>query len=301
MKQRIRFVFGDAVVIGDLFRPAGKGPHPAVVVVGPMTSVKEQVAGVYAAALAVRGIAALAIDHRHYGESGGMPRQYEHPGHKIADIRAAVDALIESPVVDAARVGLVGVCLGSSYAAAASIGDSRVRALATVAGYFPDPHQMDLGKGGDFDAEIESGTNARKHFEQTGETLLVAAAAASGGAPMHLPDIVDYYGSTRAGVPNYRNEFAVMSREPWLSFDAQALAPLVTAPTLLVHAEGALAPRWAQQFHDSMRVERSIAYLEASSQVDFYDRPDRVDESADLVARHLWHHFSDRRVVAESV
>lgn len=301
MKQRIRFVIDDTTVIGDLFRPAGAGPHPAVVVVGPMTSVKEQVAGVYAAALAVRGIAALAIDHRHYGESGGTPRQFEHPDHKIADIRAAMDALVESPVVDAARVGLVGVCLGSSYAAAASIGDSRVRALATVAGYFPDPHQMGLGRGGDFDAEIESGADARRHLERTGETLLVAAAAASGGAPMHLPDIVDYYGSPRAGVANYRNEFAVMSREPWLSFDAQALAPLVTAPTLFVHADGALAPQWAQQFHDSMRAERRFVSLEASSQVDFYDRPDRVDECADLTAGHLFHHFDDRRVSAESV
>ncbi len=77
---------------------------------------------------------------------------------------------------------------------------------------------------------------------RTRETLLVAAAAAGGGAPMHLPDIVDYYGSPRAGVTNYRNEFAVMSREPWLSFDPQALASLVTAPTLFVHADGALAP-----------------------------------------------------------
>ena len=243
MKLRIQFGVDGTTIIGDLYRPAGSGPHPAVVVVGPMTSVKEQVAGVYAAALAVRGIAALAIDHRHYGESGGAPRQYEHPDHKIADVRAAIDWLVSTPSVDAGRVGLVGVCLGSSYAAAASIGESRVQALATVAGYFPDPHAMGLGDGGDFDAEIESGAEARRHFERTGETLLVAAAAVEGGAPMHLPEIVDYYGSPRAGVANYRNEFAVMSREPWLSFDAQALAPLVTASTLFVHAEGALAPQ----------------------------------------------------------
>ena len=54
-----------------------------------MTSVKEQVTGVYAAAFAVRGIAALAIDHRHYGESGGQPRQYEYSAHKIEDLRRA--------------------------------------------------------------------------------------------------------------------------------------------------------------------------------------------------------------------
>lgn len=44
-------VAGDPVV-GDLFLPSGDGPHPAVIVGGPMTSVKEQVTGVYARALA---------------------------------------------------------------------------------------------------------------------------------------------------------------------------------------------------------------------------------------------------------
>jgi uncharacterized protein len=74
-RLRVAFeVAGDGVV-GDLHLPAGPGPHPAAIVVGPMTSVKEQVTGVYAAALAERGIVALAIDHRGYGESAGAPRQ----------------------------------------------------------------------------------------------------------------------------------------------------------------------------------------------------------------------------------
>ena len=250
MRQRIQFDVDGTTLRGDFYRPGGPGPHPAVVVVGPMTSVKEQVAGVYAVALAVRGIAALAIDHRHYGESGGEPRQYEVPDHKIADIGGAIDWLADSPEVEANRLGLVGVCLGSSYAAV-----------------------------------------ARRLWESTGETMLVPAAAEGHGAPMHLPDIVDYYGTPRAGVANYRNEFAVMSREPWLSFDARAVASRVPVPTLFVHAEGALAPAWAQRFHDAMLVERRFEWLSPSSQVDFYDRPDRVDTAADLVCDHLLAHL----------
>ncbi len=91
---------------------------------------------------------------------------------------------------------------------------------------------------------------------------------------------------------------AVMSREPWLSFDAQALAPRIASPSLFVHADGALAPHWAKQFHDSMHVERRFVNLEPSSQVEFYDRPDRVDESADLVAQHLLHYFNASRKLA---
>ena len=74
-KRRVEFdVLGDRVV-GDLYLPDRPGPHPAVIVGGPMTSVKEQVTGVYAKALSERGIAALCLDHRHFGQSDGQPRQ----------------------------------------------------------------------------------------------------------------------------------------------------------------------------------------------------------------------------------
>ncbi|MFM7405917.1 MAG: hypothetical protein ACKO3K_04430 [Cuspidothrix sp.] len=56
-------------VIGDLYLPASNNPLLAVIVGRLMTNVKEKVTGVYAQALSERGIAALAIDHRHYGES----------------------------------------------------------------------------------------------------------------------------------------------------------------------------------------------------------------------------------------
>jgi uncharacterized protein len=45
------------------------------VLTGPLTSVKEQAAGAYAAALAERGFLALAFDQHAFGESGGEPRQ----------------------------------------------------------------------------------------------------------------------------------------------------------------------------------------------------------------------------------
>ena len=126
------FVEGDRV-IGDLYLPADNRPSAAVIVGGPMTSVKEQVTGVYARALAERGIAALAIDHRHYGESGGHPRQYERSSHKIADLQAAAAALAGHRRVDAARIGAAGVCLGVGYALWAAVDNPLIRAVGGVA------------------------------------------------------------------------------------------------------------------------------------------------------------------------
>lgn len=175
LRERVFFEIGDESVIGDLHRPADPGPHP-VVVAGPMTSLKEQVAGVHVSALAVRGFAALAINHRYFGESGGVPRRFEDPARKIEDLAAAFDWLGSQPAVDAGRRGLVGVCRGASYAAGASDSTSAARALGNAARYFPDPVTMRANDPTGFDAEIETECVARRAFERNGTVDLVAAA-----------------------------------------------------------------------------------------------------------------------------
>ena len=291
MKQRVQFEIAGEPVVGDLFVPPGVGPHPAVVVAGPMTSVKEQVTGVYAAALAVRGVAALALDHRHYGESGGLPRQYEYAQHKIEDLRAALDWLATHPTVDGERLGLAGVCLGAGYAAWAALDQPRVRALGLVAGYYRHPQVMRDRDPDAFDSKIAHGRAAREHYEATGESRTVPAVALQGDAAMTLADTFDYYGTKRAGVANYRNEFAIMSREHFLPFDVQAAAPRTRAPTLMVHARGALSPHWAESFHEALSCEKRLHWLTSDCQVDFYDRPHLVNTAADLLQEHFHTHL----------
>ena len=287
MKRRVRFEIEGDSIVGDLYLPRTSAPGRAVVVSGPMTSVKEQVTGVYAAAMAARGIAALAIDHRHYGESGGEPRHYEHHEHKVADLRASIGWLARQATTDPARIGLLGVCLGSGYAAHAAAGNERVRALACVAGYYRDPTAIRTRDPDDFDAKVAQGRNARLRFEETGHLEVIPAVSLTSDAAMTLEDTFDYYGTPRAGVPNYANAFAVMSREVFLPFDVRAIAPRVEQPTLMVHSENALSPAWARQFHESLPHTEPIAWLESRGQVDFYDDVGLVTQAADLAAAHF--------------
>lgn len=288
MPVRLTFDCEGAPMVGNLFLPDGEGPHPAVVVAGPMTSVKEQVTGVYAAALAARGIAALAIDHRGYGESGGEPRQYEHHGRKIADLTAALDRLAEEHDVDAERIGMAGICLGCGYAAhVAAQQPHRVRALALAVGYYRDPAAMRAADPDGFDARVEQGRKARLRYEATGEVEMIPAVALTGDAAMQTAELFDYYGTPRAGVANYTNAFAVMSREYFLPFDVQSVAPDIAQPTVMVHSRNALSPHWAEQFHASLAGPKSLQWIEGPGQVAFYDDPALVGQAADRMAEHL--------------
>jgi fermentation-respiration switch protein FrsA (DUF1100 family) len=47
--------------------------------------------------LAQLGYAALVVDPRYRGESGGEPRCYENPAAKVEDLRAAVSFLSDRP------------------------------------------------------------------------------------------------------------------------------------------------------------------------------------------------------------
>jgi fermentation-respiration switch protein FrsA (DUF1100 family) len=68
------------MVVGNLFKPQNSEKDvslPAIVVAGAITGVKEQVAGYYGERIVKAGYTTLVLDHRHFGESEGEPRQHE--------------------------------------------------------------------------------------------------------------------------------------------------------------------------------------------------------------------------------
>lgn len=72
-----------------------------------LNSVKEQMGGTYTAELVKRGFVSLAIDYRHYGESGGA-RQYEHPLVKAENLSASAAYLASRSNVSPERIGCSG-------------------------------------------------------------------------------------------------------------------------------------------------------------------------------------------------
>lgn len=83
-RKKVEFLSEGHKIVGNLFRPDNfKGDVlSAIVMDGPMTGVKEQVAGLWAERLAKAGFITLAFDHRNFGESEGTPRQHEDPAKK---------------------------------------------------------------------------------------------------------------------------------------------------------------------------------------------------------------------------
>lgn len=284
--KQVTFDVDGASVVGVLRIPDSARPLPALTFAGPLSSVKDQATGNWAKAMAHRGYMTLSFDHRYYGESGGKPRQFEYPRHKIADIRAAFGYLAHRTEVNPRRIGAVGICAGAGYMAGAVAKDDRVRSWGAVAGFFQDAAKQQAWMGDRFEAEIQRAREARAHYEATGEVLMIPAVG-EGDVAMPLAEAYEYYGTPRGQTPHYRNEFAVMSREHTLPWNAQARAPRIKIPTLMIHSERALAPDLARNFYGALTGPKEAQWVESRGQIDFYDDPERIEPAADALAWHF--------------
>ena len=274
---------GDRLV-GDLYLPAEQ-PTAAVVTTGPLTSVKEQATGAYSRALAAKGFAALAFDHRTFGQSEGEPRQFEDPEGKARDISAAVSALQADERTRALPVVAVGVCAGGGYMARAVADDQRIAAFAGVAGYYSDAGDFARSSPDGYQAAIDRGLAAEARWQKTGNAETIPAVAPdSGDVAMPLREAFDYYGTPRGAVDNYTNGFAVQSLAYTTRFDAQEAAARLTVPFLLVHSEHALAPPLARQFYGSVTTPKTEVWLESQGQIDFYDDARIINPAVDAIA-----------------
>ena len=148
-------------LVGNLYYPANfqeTNIYPTIIVSGSWTTVKEQMAGLYAKKLAEQGYITLAFDFRNFGESEGEPRFYENPSLKKEDIKNAVTYLKDLPEVDNTKIGAFGVCAGSMYTLMAASEDHRIKSVVTAASWLHDAEAVKLFYGG------EEGVNTKINY-----------------------------------------------------------------------------------------------------------------------------------------
>ena len=282
--RKVQFNSGDTQVVGNLYLPATsvKGQKPAVVVVSPQSSVKEQVPAVYAQQLASQGFVALTFDHRTFGESGGEPRQFENPNLKVEDIQKAVTFVRSLPEVQADAIGLLGVCSGGGYTARAAALDPLIKSLVTVAGFYHDPQVMREWLGENYQARLEMGKAARIKYETTGQVdYLTNVEQNNLNVAMPGQEAYDYYGTSRGSSPGWVNRSAVMFFEPFLQFNAIDSGKEIEAPTLVIHSDTALVPDGARRFFASLpATQKNLHWMTTQNHIAFYDQPEVVEEAA---------------------
>lgn len=260
-------------------------PQPAVVVSGSWLNVKEQMATLYARALADRGYTTFVFDFAGWGESKGELRNAEIPVNKARDIANAVRFVASQGFVKRGHVSYLGVCASAQYALRALAEGAPIRSFASVAGWFHDPASVAPFYAGPEGVRLrlDRATTALARYRKDGELVSVPAYdPGNDRAGMHFT--LDYYGNRERGaVAAWQNQMAELSWLHWLAYDGIAPSLAVSTPTLFVHSDGCALPDNAKRVHENLTGPKALAWLSSGTQEDYYDRPQYVSAALERV------------------
>jgi hypothetical protein len=239
-QAEVSFDSGGVACAATLYRPSGAaGPVPCVVMAHGTAGTRDLGLAAYAERFAAAGLAALLFDYRHFGASGGEPRQLiDIPG-QLDDYRAAIRFARGVAGVDPARIALWGTSLSGGHVLAVAATDPR---LAAVVAQVPF-------------AGVEFGRSGPRSGAATLRLLVAAIRDAFRGLlgrPPYLIPLVADPGTVAAftdpearaalatlasAAPSWGNAFAARAILALLRYRPGALADRVSMPLLVCIAE----------------------------------------------------------------
>lgn len=275
-------------LVADMYTPKDiQGKLPAIAVSGPFGAVKEQSSGLYAQQLAERGFITIAFDPSFTGESGGMPRRVASPDINTEDFSAAVDFLSVQPVVDADRIGILGICGWGGFAINAAAADTRIK--ATVASTMYDMSRQTAN--GYFDKEDNADarykTKEALNAQRT-ENYRNGNYHRAGGvvdplpddAPQFVKDYHAYYKTPRGYHPrsgNSNDGWNSTSYLPFINFPLLSRAGEIREAVMIVHGEKAHSRYFGEDAFKLLKGEnKELLIVKDASHCDLYDNLDKI-------------------------
>ena len=233
------------------------GGAPCVVLAHGWSGIREQRLDAYAERFAAAGMAALVFDYRHFGGSGGEPRQLLDVRRQLEDWAAAIAYARSLDGVDPERVALWGSSFSGGHVVTTAARDPRVAAVVAQVPFADGfANLLRLGKRHALVLTREGLRDRLRALRGRPPHLIAAVGPPGSVAVMNTPDAepgfhaltppgVDWANATAAriclGVSRYRPiKLAREVRCPILF--AIAENDLVTPPDLAERA-ASLAPR----------------------------------------------------------
>ena len=115
----------------DVFRPDGPGPYPAVVMAHGFGSLRHARLPEFARRFQEHGILVVLFDYRHFGESGGDPRQLLSVRRQLQDWTEVLRYTRSRADVDEARVALWGTSFSGGHVVRLASTDPQVAAVVS--------------------------------------------------------------------------------------------------------------------------------------------------------------------------
>jgi fermentation-respiration switch protein FrsA (DUF1100 family) len=228
---------------GWLYRPAGDGPVPGVVMAHGFSAVKEMYLDSFAEVFAEAGLAALVFDNRNFGASDGEPRYEIDPWAQVRDYRHAITYMQTMPGVDRDRIGVWGSSYSGAHVIVLGAIDKRIKAVVSQVPLVSGSENARRLVRSDFFPGLRAALDADREARFAGkEPGMIPVVAEDPLAPSALPtpDSWQWFtetGNTRA--PSWHNEVTLRSVEMFLEYEPGSyIGRISPTPLLMVVAAG---------------------------------------------------------------
>lgn len=236
----VTFPSGDAHCAAYLYRPdAADGDVPCVVMAHGFTATRDDRLPAFAERFAAAGIAALVFDYRHFGASGGHPRQLLDVRRQHDDYRAAVAYARGLDGVDPERIALWGSSFSGGHVVAVGATDPRLQAVVAQAPFADGIPTVALVPPRNIARLALDGLRDRVGAWMGRAPLLVPAVAAPGGyAAMSAPEAAPGFDAIAAPDGRWQNAFAARLMLTMALYRPTRCASRLTAPLLVCVCDG---------------------------------------------------------------
>ena len=250
--------------------------YPAVVITGPMLSIKEQAQSVYATRLTEAGYVTLVFDGSYFGESEGMPRFQELPDVKESDIEAAVDYLSSLPYVDADHIGGLGICGSGSYMSVAGVKEPRLKAVTAIVPAISNIATSPMM--GFFKPEDEVVKAKEAYDKGEGELMHLNFM------PRAFEEGAAYYYSARGNRKGWSNQVVAWSQLELIKYNVTEIMKGMQKPYLVISAEKAWSrPSSTEIFEAVPHTNKQMVVLPEASHFDLYDLEPYVSQAMEHI------------------
>jgi len=197
-----------------------------------------------------------------------------------------LDYLARQPYIDPERIAVLGICGGGGYAAAATLRDHRIRALATVSMVNNGASTRTGWYGTDEpSAMLEALEKAAPQLAAGTEEAVYQPYfpdPVTNSTPYDLVQANEYYLTPRGQYPTSRNVMVPESLPLILGFDAFLGADAyLTQPTLLIVGAEAGSLWHTERLDGMIGGATRLVVVPGATHMDFYDRLEYVDPAVE--------------------
>jgi uncharacterized protein len=294
MRSDLEFESGGSRCAAWLYRPASDDPVPCVVMAHGFSAVREQRLDAYAERFASAGLAVLLFDYRHFGASGGEPRQLLSIRRQLQDWEAAVATARALPGIDAGRIVLFGSSFSGGHVQTLAARDAAIAAAIAQAPFCDGLRNLPaLGLGHALRLTVAGLRDAAGSVLGLEPYRIPAVGAPGSLAAMTTPDAVSGFANMNPATSTWRNEVCARIALSIGAYRPGAKAARIRCPILYTIAEDDIVTpaRFAQDA--ARRAPRGEVKAYRCGHFDVYLPPlwdQVVADQTEFLVRHLGPH-----------